>query len=318
MTNSYNLIAVTGPTATGKTSLAAQIAKRFNGEVISADSRQVYRRMNLGTGKDYSDYIVNDIPVPVHLIDIMEPGYQYSVYEFQRDFFRVFSDLQNRGKMPVLCGGSGMYLNAVLRAYRLNEVPRNEDLRKSFRDMSLDELSRLLSTMKSLHNITDLDTPERAVRAIEIATYYREHSGIPDVPRINALVLGLIYDRAVERKRITERLKNRMKQGMVEEVKNLLESGIPAEKLIYYGLEYRFITRYLLGELDYSTMFRLLNTAIHQFAKRQRTWFRKMEREGTKVHWIPGDLTLEEKLEIVTRLLDPGQQPVTLHQSPLM
>jgi tRNA dimethylallyltransferase len=308
MTPVYNLIAILGPTATGKTSLAANLAARIGGEVVSADSRQVYRRMNLGTGKDYADYLVNDKPVPVHLIDIVEPGYKYSVFEFQRDFSRVFSDIQNRGKMPVLCGGSGMYIHAALQAYKLIEVPRNEELRNSLRDKSPDELRQLLSSLKTLHNTSDLDTPDRAIRAIEINTYYRESPLYEDLPPIHPLVIGLQYERETERLRITERLQKRMEKGMVDEVKNLIESGIPAESLLYYGLEYRFITRYLNGELDYPSLFSQLNTAIHQYAKRQRTWFRKMEREGTIIHWMKGELPPEEKVEMVLKLMNSKEK----------
>jgi tRNA dimethylallyltransferase len=308
MTPAYNLIAIIGPTATGKTILAANLASRVGGEVISADSRQVYRRMNLGTGKDYADYLVKNIPVPVHLIDIVEPGYKYSVFEYQRDFTRVFSDIQSRGKMPVLCGGSGMYIDAAIRAYKLIEVPRNEELRNSLRDKSPDELRQLLSSLKTLHNTSDLDTPERAIRAIEISTYYRESAQFANLPQIFPLVIGLQYERESERSRITERLKKRMEQGMVNEVKNLIESGIPSESLLYYGLEYRFITRYLHGELDYPSLFSQLNTAIHQYAKRQRTWFRKMERSGTTIHWINGELPVEEKMEMILKLMNSKEK----------
>jgi len=293
----YNLVAVIGPTATGKTFFAANLAQALGGEVISADSRQVYRKMNLGTGKDYADYLVNGEQVPVHLIDLAEPGYKYSVFEYQHDFFRVFADLIRRGRTPVLCGGSGLYINAVLKGYNMTEVPRNEKLRSGLQSKSPEDLRQMLSSMKSLHNTTDLDTPERMIRAIEIASFIRDSVTIRDLPMVKPLVIGLMYDRKTERARITERLKNRLKLGMVEEVKDLMQSGIPAETLFYYGLEYRFISRYLLGELKYSAMFDLLNTAIHQFAKRQRTWFRKMEREGTVINWINGDLPLEKKME---------------------
>ena len=233
MLPAYNLLAIIGPTATGKTYFAAQLAVRVGGEVISADSRQVYRGMNLGTGKDYSDYRVGDSSVPFHLIDIAEPGYKYSVFEYQRDFFRVFSDIRKRGKMPVLCGGSGLYINAVTKGYRLIEVPRNEALRNKLRDISLPELNRLLSSLKSVHNTTDFDSKERSMRAIEIDSYYRDHPPVTDLPPVYPLFIGLSYERSAERARITERLQTRMNQGMVNEVKHLMASGVTAESLLY-------------------------------------------------------------------------------------
>jgi len=307
MPSAFNLIAVVGPTAGGKTSFAAHLASRVGGEVISADSIQVYRHMNHGTGKDYADYVVNGVQVPVHLLDIAEPGYKYSVYEYQRDFFQVFIDMQNRGKVPVLCGGSGMYIDAVLRGYKLTAVPRNETLRNNLRDKSLPELQILLSSMKTLHNNTDVDNIERAIRAIEIETFYREHSPVPDLPPVYALLIGIMFERETERARITERLLNRMNLGMVDEVKRLIGTGISPESMLYYGLEYRYITWYLTGKLDYQTMYKQLNTAIHQFAKRQRTWFRKLEREGFPIHWIKGEIPLEKKLEIALRLWSGDQ-----------
>jgi tRNA dimethylallyltransferase len=307
MTEACNLIAVIGPTASGKTSMAAHLARRMNGEVISADSRQVYRHMNLGTGKDYDDYIVDGVPVPYHLLDIAEPGYKYSVYEYQRDFFKAFTDIHNRGKMPVLCGGSGMYFDAAVKGYKLVDVPYNEELRRELANKSLDELNRILVSLKVLHNTTDTDSAERAIRAIEIATFRHLHADIDnDLPPVNPLFIGILYQRNIERDRITDRLRARMKQGMVEEVKQLLASGIPAETLVYYGLEYKFITQYLSGVLTYEEMFSLLNTAIHQFAKRQRTWFRKMEKEGAVIHWLDGELPLDEKVEKAIRLLNAG------------
>lgn len=300
----YNLVAVIGPTASGKTVFAAHLAHRLNGEVISADSRQVYRHMDLGTGKDYSDYCVSDTRVPYHLIDIADPGYKYSVFEYQRDFYRAFLDIQSRGRLPVLCGGSGMYIDAAIRGYRLTEVPRNDTLRQELRQKSLEELTTILSTFKSQHNVSDVDTPERAVRAIEIALFNRDHPDqISDRPAIDPLYLCVQSNRTVERSRITERLEKRLKQGMVEEVGRLLDSGLSADSLAYYGLEYRFITGYLTGRMDYQTMVGLLNTAIHQFAKRQRTWFRRMEREGCKLHWIDGQLEIPEKIDIALQLL---------------
>jgi len=307
-----NLIAVIGPTASGKTSLAAHLAFRMNGEVISADSRQIYRQMNLGTGKDYHDYIVNGIIVPSHLLDIAEPGYKYSVFEYQRDFFRAFSDIRNRGKMPVLCGGSGMYIDAALKGYQLIDVPDNEQLRKDLREKSLDEMRRILAELKKLHNTTDTDSPERAIRAIEIETYRQQHPELTsELPPVNPIFIGILYQRESERARITDRLNARIKQGMIEEVRQLLESGIPPETLVYYGLEYKYITRYLSGALDYGEMFNLLNTAIHQFAKRQRTWFRKMEKEGVVIHWLEGEMPFHEKLKRAISIIHSRRSEIT-------
>jgi len=307
MTEACNLIAVIGPTASGKTSLAAHLASRMNGEVISADSRQVYRHMNLGTGKDYDDYTVNGSRVPSHLLDIAEPGYKYSVFEYQRDFFHAFTDIHSRGKMPVLCGGSGMYIDAAVKGYKLIDVPYNEELRKELHSKSLDELNSILVSLKELHNTTDTDSSERAIRAIEIGTFRQLNPDVPiDLPPVNPVFIGILYERNTERERITDRLRTRMKHGMVEEVQQLLASGIPAETLVYYGLEYKFITQYLSGKLTYADMFSLLSTAIHQFAKRQRTWFRKMEKEGAVIHWLDGELTIDEKVEKAVRLVKAG------------
>ena len=307
MTEACNLIAVIGPTASGKTSLAAHLASRMNGEVISADSRQVYRHMNLGTGKDYDDYTVNGVRIPCHLLDIAEPGYKYSVFEYQRDFFHAFTDIHSRGKMPVLCGGSGMYIDAAVKGYKLVDVPRNEELRKDLHSKSQDELNKILVSLKKLHNTTDTDSAERAIRAIEIAAFRQLHPEITSkLPPVNPVFFGVLYERNTERERITDRLRTRMKQGMVEEVQQLLASGIPADTLVYYGLEYKFITQYLSGALTYDDMVSQLNTAIHQFAKRQRTWFRKMEKEGTVIHWLEGELSLVEKIEKAIRIVHAG------------
>jgi tRNA dimethylallyltransferase len=307
MKEPYNLVAVIGPTASGKTSVAACLASRMNGEVISADSRQVYRNMNLGTGKDYNDYIVNGVRVPYHLLDIAEPGYKYSVFEYQRDFFQAFTDIRGRNKMPVLCGGSGMYIDAAVKGYELVDVPHNSELRKELHGKSQDELNRLLASLKELHNTSDTGSAERTIRAIEIATYRRLHpETATELPPVNPVFIGIIYQRNTERERITERLQTRLKQGMIEEVEQLLASGIPAETLVYYGLEYKYITQYLSGALPYDEMFSLLNTAIHQFAKRQRTWFRKMEKEGAVIHWLEGELPLDEKVERAIRIVRAG------------
>lgn len=299
-----DLIAILGPTASGKTSLAAALAHRMNTEIISADSRQVYRRMDLGTGKDLDDYVVGGKRIPCHLIDIVEPGYKYNVFEYQRDFLKAYDDVRNRGMLPILCGGTGMYLESVLKGYRLLPVPENPELRRQLAGKSLDELAVILSTYKKLHNSTDVDTAKRAVRAIEIEEYYR-HRPVEErtFPEIRSLIIGVGVDRELRREKITRRLVQRLNEGMVDEVKGLLASGIRPEDLIYYGLEYKYLTLYVIGQLAYDEMFSQLETAIHQFAKRQMTWFRGMERKGFTIHWIDAPLPLEEKLEQIENLL---------------
>lgn len=293
----YDFITILGPTAGGKTSFAAQLAYRLNAEVISADSRQVYKRMDIGTGKDLNDYVVNGVQIPFHLIDIVEPGSKYNVYEFQKDFCTVYANLQQKKTNIILCGGSGMYIEAVLKGYSLTAVPVNESLRIQLEQKSMDELTSLLFSYKRLHNTSDITNRKRLIRAIEIAVFEAENEIKKDVPKLNSLIIGVIYDRLTRRKRITERLRSRLSSGMVEEVKMLLDSGIAAEDLIYYGLEYKFITQYLTGVINYETMFEQLNIAIHQFAKRQMTWFRKMEKEGFVIHWLDGFLPMEEKIK---------------------
>lgn len=303
----YNLLTILGPTATGKTGLAAHVAARLNGEVISADSRQVYRGMDLGTGKDYDDYFVNGVEVPSHLVDIEDAGVHYNVYRFQTDFIQVFNEIQSREKFPVLCGGSGLYLEAVLKNYRLIEVPPNKALRKELEGKSLEQLTVILKNMKPrLHNETDVETDRRAIRAIEIEKYYAEHSQEEsEMPDINSLNVGIDFDRNKRRERISKRLKQRLDEGMLDEVQRLLDSGLTPEQLIYYGLEYKFLTLHLTGELSYEEMFRQLEIAIHQFAKRQMTWFRGMEKRGTKIHWVNGHLPMEEKVEEIMQHLKP-------------
>ena len=294
----YNLISVIGPTAGGKTAFAAKLAGELNGEIISADSRQVYRRMDIGTGKDIRDYMVNGRQIPFHLIDIAEPGYKYSVFEYQQDFIKAFQLITEKGKMPLLCGGTGMYIEAVIRGYRLLPVPPDIEFHRKLKEKSLDELTQILSGYKKLHNISDVDSKERAIRAIEIEAYYADHPGTEkEYPVINPVFIGIKFDREVQRDRITHRLQERLKGGMVEEVQRLLDEGILPGDLVYYGLEYKYITQYLTGELEYSEMVSRLNIAIHQFAKRQMTWFRKMEKAGTVIHWLDGALTDEEKVK---------------------
>lgn len=300
----YDLITILGPTASGKTSLAAALARRMDTEIISADSRQVYRRMDLGTGKDLDDYVVGGKRIPCHLIDIVEPGYKYNVFEYQRDFLAAYEDVRSRGMLPILCGGTGMYLESVLKGYRLLPVPENPELRRRLAEKSLEELTGILATYKKLHNSTDVDTVKRAIRAIEIEEYYRQHQveerAFPD---IRSLVVGVGIGREQRREKITRRLKQRLDEGMVDEVKALLADGISPEDLIYYGLEYKYLTLYAIGQLTYEEMFAQLEIAIHQFAKRQMTWFRGMERRGFTIHWIDAALPLEEKLEQIENLL---------------
>jgi len=294
------VVTILGPTASGKTALAVAVAARLNAEIISGDSRQIYRRMDIGTGKDLCDYLFEGHQIPCHLIDIADPGSKYTVYDFQHDFLAVYNDLLRRGKTPVFCGGSGLYLESVLRSYRLSPVPINPSLRERLETKTLDELTRILSSYKKLHNTTDVDTSKRAIRAIEIEEYYRnttmQNRDFPDIPSI---VFGVDVSREVRRERISKRLRARLNDGMIQEVRGLLESGITAEDLIYYGLEYKFLTWYLLGKLSYSEMTAQLEIAIHQFAKRQMTWFRGMERRGVAIHWIDASLTTEEKVNYI-------------------
>ena len=299
---SYDLITVLGPTASGKTRFAVQLADRLGAEIISGDSRQVYRRMDLGTGKDLDDYRIGDRSVPYHLIDIVEPGTKYNVFEYQRDFLEAYNDIHRRGRKAVLCGGTGLYIESVLRAYRLSPVPQNPELRKRLADKSLEELTALLATYKSLHNTTDVDTAQRAIRAIEIEEYYRQTPlDRRPFPKIESLTLGVDVSREVRRERISQRLRKRLDEGMCGEVERLLAEGIKPEDLIYYGLEYKYVTLYVTGQITFDEMAQQLEIAIHQFAKRQMTWFRGMERRGTPILWIRLGEDLDETLR-----LNPG------------
>jgi tRNA dimethylallyltransferase len=301
---SFNLITVLGPTATGKTCFAAKLADRLNGEIISADSRQVYKRMDIGTGKDYNDYIVAGKSIPVHLIDIVEPGYEYNVFEYQSDFVKVYNEISSRGKIPVLCGGSGLYLEAVLKGYRLINVPVNETLRMELEKKSMEEMAAMLRSFKTVHNISDLVTRKRLVRAIEIESFYLENPDFrQDYPDLKPFIIGISCDRESRRERITKRLIQRLNNGMIEEAERLIRDGISLEKMMYYGLEYKYIALFLKGELTYDEMFTDLNVAIHQFAKRQMTWFRRMERNGIKIHWIDANQADEHKLNKTLELL---------------
>ena len=302
----YDLIAILGPTASGKTTLAAHLAAKLHTEIISADSRQVYRRMDLGTGKDLADYEVEGQPIPYHLIDIAEPGTKYNVFQYQQDFLRAYKDIADKGKLPIVCGGSGLYIESILRGYRMEDVPENKALRQQLEGKSLAELTEILKQYRTLHNTVQTDTAKRAIRAIEIADFYEQH-GISQTaegnqPLFHPLVIGVKIDRELRREKISRRLRQRLDEGMVDEVRNLLAEGIAAEDLIYYGLEYKFLTLYVIGQLSYEEMVSQLEIAIHQFAKRQMTWFRGMERRGVEIHWIEATLPMEEKIKTIMDL----------------
>lgn len=300
----YDLITILGPTASGKTGTATRLAYEIDAEIISADSRQVYRRMNLGTGKDLEDYVVNGHAIPYHLIDIAEPGYKYNVFEYQRDFLLAYEDIRARGKRVVVCGGTGLYLESILKGYRLMPVPVNPELREKLEGKSLAELTDMLRTYKELHNTTDVDTARRAIRAIEIEEYYRQHpTDGRAFPPLKSLTIGIDIDRETRRQRISDRLRRRLDAGMLDEVRGLIDEGIPAEDLIYYGLEYKYLTLHATGQLAYDEMFRLLEIAIHQFAKRQMTWFRGMERRGTPITWLDAQLPEEGKVKRIIGML---------------
>ena len=307
--NKYELITILGPTASGKTALAAALAARLDTEIISADSRQLYRGMDIGTGKDLADYVVDGKSIPYHLIDICDPGYKYNVFEYQHDFFRVFTSLRDRGLVPILCGGTGLYIEAVLKGYKLLDVPPNPALRERLREKSLPELEILLASYKVLHNKTDVDSVQRAIRAIEIEEFYRTQA--PDVREyapLNSLLVGVAIDRELRREKISMRLRARLDEGMVDEVRRILSNGVAPEDLIYYGLEYKFLTLYIIGKLTYEEMVSQLEIAIHQFAKRQMTWFRGMERRGCTIHWLDATLPMADKAEPILTWLGKGDR----------
>ena len=303
------MITILGPTASGKTSVAAALALRTGGEIINADSRQVYRRMDIGTGKDLADYTIGDVHIPYHLIDIAEPGTKYNLFQYQQDFHQAYDLIRSRGKLPILCGGTGLYIEAVLGGYSLSPVPQNQALRDGLEGKSLEELTRMLAELKrqngsNMHNRTDVDTAQRAIRAIEIETYNLEHP-TPErqMPPVDSLVIGINIDRELRREKITRRLKARLDEGMCDEIQGLIDGGVNPEDLIYYGLEYKFITEYVIGRTSYDEMFRQLEIAIHQFAKRQMTWFRGMERRGFTIHWIDAAQSMEDKLGAIEALM---------------
>lgn len=302
--NNYELITIIGPTASGKTAFAAALAARLDTEIISGDSRQVYRSMDIGTGKDLADYMVDGKQIPYHLIDICNPGDKYNVFEYQHDFHKAFEEIRKKGKLPILCGGTGMYIESVLRGFKLLDVPQNPALRESLKGKSLAELEQILASYKVLRNKTDVDSAQRAIRAIEIEEFYKTEA--PDKREyapINSLIIGVDIDRELRREKISKRLRARLDEGMVDEVRAILATGVKPEDLIYYGLEYKFLTLYIIGQLTYDEMVSQLEIAIHQFAKRQMTWFRGMERRGLHIHWLDATLPTDEKINNVLALI---------------
>lgn len=300
------LIVILGPTATGKTNLAANLALKINGEIISADSRQVYRGMDVGTGKDLADFKIHHQNIPYHLIDIVDAGSEYNVFEYQKDFLTAYNKVLKNNNTPILCGGSGLYIDAVVKGYRFLEVPENTVLREELESKSIEELNSILTTYKPLHNTTDSIYKKRIIRAIEVAKFQVENETlIRDFPKINPIIFGINFDREIIKQRITVRLKHRLEhEDMIGEVKKLIANGVDPEKLKFYGLEYKLITQHLQNELSYNDMFQKLNSAIHQFAKRQMTWYRKMEKDGIVIHWIDGNLSLEEKINFIIKTID--------------
>ncbi|MFQ9316359.1 tRNA (adenosine(37)-N6)-dimethylallyltransferase MiaA [uncultured Dysgonomonas sp.] len=306
--NNYDLITIIGPTASGKTAFACHLAHTLHTEIISGDSRQVYRSMDIGTGKDLSDYVINGENIPYHLIDIREAGDKYNIFEYQHDFYNVYTDIKNRDKLPILCGGSGLYVESVLRGYSLVNVPENKELRSKYADYSLQALTQILESYKTLHNKTDVDTAQRAIRAIEIEEYKKAHPlEQNEFPPLNSLVIGVDIDRELRRKKISKRLKARLEDGMIEEIKDILSQGVKPDDLIYYGLEYKYVTLYILGQLSYEDMYSQLEIAIHQFAKRQMTWFRGMEKRGIDIHWINAELLMKEKIDKTKLLINMNE-----------
>lgn len=304
--NKYDIITIVGPTASGKTAIACHLAYNIKSEIISGDSRQVYKNMDIGTGKDLSDYIVNGQQIPYHLIDICEAGEKYNLFQYQEDFFEAYNNIKQRGITPILCGGSGLYVESVLKGYSLPNVPINKELREKLEAYSLAELTEILKSYKELHNTTDIDNKRRVIRAIEIEEYKKNNPIIANknYPPLNSLTIGVGIDRELRRKRISERLRSRLQEGMIDEIKSILDSGVKPEDLIYYGLEYKFVTQHIIGEISYEEMESKLEIAIHQFSKRQMTWFRGMEKRGHKIHWIDSTLETDKKIEQILNLLD--------------
>ena len=304
----YNLVTVLGPTAGGKTSFATHLTKLLNTEIISADSRQVYRGMDLGTGKDIDDYFIDGKIIPYHLLNIVDAGEKYNLFQYQKDFFGAFEIITNKKKIPVLCGGTGLYIDAIVQNYELHEVPQNEKLRNELGEKSLNELAVILHELKQMHNISDIDNKKRAIRAIEIELFNKKHKITPKkYPKINSFNIGIKYNRDIQKQRITKRLNERLKNGMIEEVEGLIKSGVSAETLIYYGLEYKFITNFLLKNITFDEMKEKLNIAIHQFSKRQMTWFRRMEKKGVKINWLEGSLSKQEKIQQLKEIIKKAE-----------
>lgn len=293
------MLIITGPTATGKTQIAVQYANLHNGAVISADSRQVYRGMDIGTGKDLNEYIVDGKQIDKFLIDIAEPGTEYNLFQFRKDFLIAYNKILLENKLPILCGGTGMYIESIVKRYNLVDVPENKELRNELNNKTDDELVKLLSSYKKLHNKTDVDSRDRLLRAIEIEIFNKENPDANDFPVIKNVIIGINYDREIVRNRITLRLKERLENGMIEEVETLIDNGVSIDKLLFYGLEYKYIAMYLTKQLSYNEMQNLLNIAIHQFAKRQMTWFRRMDKQGITIHWIDGSFSMHEKLDLI-------------------
>lgn len=305
----YNLITILGPTATGKTKLAALLAYAIKGEIISADSRQVYRGMDIGTGKDLEDYIVDEKKIPYHLVDITDPGYEYNLFEYQQDFVKAFNKIISINNTPILCGGTGLYLDAIIRNYNLSDVPEDISLRALVERETLDEIVNRLKQLGPLHNTTDLYDRKRAIRALEIAKYKMKYPAYKtNIPKINSINFGIDFERSVIRQRITQRLKDRLDKGMIREVEVLLSSGLKPEQLTFYGLEYKFVTQFVIGEITFEELSQKLNTAIHQFAKRQSTWYRRMEKSGVIIHWLDGNLSLDEKRNRMLELIKDVEQ----------
>lgn len=303
------LITILGPTACGKTTLATHLALQCDGEIISADSRQVYRRMDIGTGKDIDDYHIDGHDIPYHLIDICEPGTKYNLFEYQQDCLNAYNDIVQRGKQPILCGGTGLYIESVIRGYQLSPVPQNQQLRDRLEGRSLEELTQMLEQLKkqtgtTMHNTTDVDSPQRAIRAIEIETYNLQHpTQRRQFPAIPSIIFGLDINRETRRQRISQRLRQRLDNGMIDEIRQILASGVSPDDLMYYGLEYKFVTLYVIGQLSYEQMVHDLEIAIHQFAKRQMTWFRGMERRGLHIHWMDASQPLTQNINQILSFL---------------
>lgn len=302
----YDIITILGPTASGKTSLSCNLAYNIDSEIISGDSRQVYKSMDIGTGKDLSEYIIENTHIPYYLIDIKEAGYKYNIYEFQHDFFEAYQEIKDKNKLPIFCGGSGLYIESVIKGYNLIDVPENKELRNKLKSENLESLTNILKSYKDLHNHTDIDTAQRAIRAIEIEDYKKNTKNINfnQYPSLNSLTIGIDISRDLRRDRITSRLKERLEGGMIEEVDSILKKGLSPEDLIYYGLEYKYITLFLTNKMSYNNMISELEIAIHQFAKRQMTWFRGMEKRGLTIKWIDGTLPMEEKVSLISKYLE--------------